>query len=367
MTDKKLISVQALRGIAALLVVLFHLDAMFREGAPRSRDFGDFWARGFAGVDMFFVISGFIMVYVTQDLTPKIQNAGRFLYARLTRIYPLWWVFALLMMAYFYTAYGQLAAPDKASGDGVIPYIVKSLLLLPQSQDPVLGVGWTLVHEMLFYLLFAAGLLLSRKFLPVWLGIWAAVIILNSLFMDIPTGHPKNFIELITAPINIEFILGAFVGIWLTREKAPATGYFFWVGLAVFTVALLINTPGRGHLFNWVRVAVYGLPSAMIILGCVYLERAGKLRAPKWLIHLGDWSYSLYLSHLLVLLTLKRLWNMRALEDIIPASLKWGAEGWLDNIAYIVIALSASIIFAAISYHWIERTSLKWLRSKTPS
>lgn len=364
-SKQKLLSVQALRGIAALLVVLFHLDAMFREGAPRSRDFGDFWARGFAGVDMFFVISGFIMVYVTQDLTPKLKNAGRFLYARITRIYPLWWVFALLMMAYFYTAYGQPAAPDKASGDGVFPYIAKSFFLLPQANDPVLGVGWTLIHEMLFYMLFAAGLLLPRKFLPVWLASWAAIIVLASVIWTPVKGHAGNLFELITSPINMEFILGAFVALWLSRERAGWTGYIFWIGLALFTTALLFNTPGRGQYFNWVRVAVYGLPCALIILGAVHLDRLNKLSVPGFLATLGDWSYSLYLSHLLVLLSLKRIWNMSALQGAIPDALKWGADGWLDNVAYIIVGLVASIIFAGISYHLIEKASLRLLRAKT--
>jgi len=363
-TREKLLSVQALRGIAALLVVVFHLDAMFREGAPRSQDFGAFYARGFAGVDMFFVISGFIMVYVTRDIIPGLKAAGRFLYSRITRIYPLWWVFALLMMTYFYTAYGAPAAPDKVTGNAVLPYIVKSLLLVPQTHDPVLGVGWTLIHEMLFYILFAAGLLLPRKVLPVWLGMWAAMIVLFSLISGPLPGHAKNLGQLFFSPINIEFILGGFVALWLMKDRGKLSAYCLWAGLGLLVLALLVHTPGSRLTFNWVRVAIFGLPSALIILGAVGLERAGRLSIPGFLAKLGDWSYSLYLSHLLVLLSLKRVWNMRALQDYIPAPLKWGADGPVDNAAYILTGLFASIIFAGISYHAIERTSLRILRRK---
>ena len=88
-STQKLISVQALRGLAALLVVMFHISSMFRlNGEPRSDALGAFWDRGFAGVDMFFVISGFIMVYVTRNLPQTVQAYQRFLWARLTRI---WW------------------------------------------------------------------------------------------------------------------------------------------------------------------------------------------------------------------------------------------------------------------------------------
>jgi len=346
--SEKLMSVQAMRGIAALLVVLFHLEAMFREGAPRSREFGEFWARGFAGVDMFFVISGFIMVYVTRDIAPSLKNAGRFLWARVSRIYPLWWVFAFFMMIYFYTAYGQPAPPDKASGDGVLPYVVKSLLLLPQKFDPVLGLGWTLIHEMLFYILFTLGLLLPRKFLRFWLGGWAALIVAAGLLTPPQPIHAENAGQLIFSPINLEFVLGAFVGLLLIDDKMKSSAL-----------------PANQYTFNWARVAAYGVPSAMIIFGAVWMEREKGLSIPSALSHLGNWSYSLYLSHLLVLLSLKRVWNMQALQDYIPSALKWGAPGWLDNVVYIIIGLAASIIFAAISYRLIERPSLRLLRGKS--
>ncbi len=353
-----------MRGIAALLVVLFHLEAMFREGAPRSREFGQFWSRGFAGVDMFFVISGFIMVYVTRDIAPSLRNAGRFLWARLSRIYPLWWVFAFLMMIYFYTAYGQPAPPDKASGDGVLPYVVKSLLLLPQKFDPVLGLGWTLIHEMLFYVLFALGLLLPRKLLKVWLAIWAVLIGLNGVLAPPQPIHAETAWQLLLSPINLEFILGACVGILLIEHKVTSSAAMMWTGLALFAAALLFHLPATPSTFNWARVAAYGVPSAMMIYGAVWLEQERGLSLPAFLTNLGNWSYSLYLSHLLVLLSLKWIWNMQALQAYIPDGLKWGAPGWLDNIIYVVVGLAASVIVAAISYRLIERTSLRLLRGK---
>ncbi len=364
MTDKKLVSVQALRGIAALLVLIFHIDAMFHEGAPRSRDFGDFWARGFAGVDMFFVISGFIMVWVTQETELKVRSSWHFLYARLTRIYPTWWIFAFLMMGYFYFSYGQPAAPDKVSGDDILPYTIKSLLLLPQNYDPVLGVGWTLVHEMQFYILFATFLLAPRKFLPVFLGMWASIIVLVNLVQGTFVGHAKNNWELFTSPLNIEFIFGAYAALWPRPQRFRNIVYIFCAGILFFFLATLFQFPLSNEYFNWVRVAIFGVPSALLIIGAVHLECQGKLWVPKPLIILGDWSYSLYLSHILILLTIKRLWNKGIIHDALPAPLKWGAEGWLDNVLYIALALSASIIFACISYHVIEKTSLKLLRRK---
>lgn len=371
-TREKLLSVQALRGIAALLVLIFHIDAMFREGAPRSRDFGAFWARGYAGVDLFFVISGFIMVYVTRDILPSLRTAGNFLYDRVTRVYPLWWVFAGLMMLYFVLATGVPAASNKAQGDAIFPYIVKSIFLLPQFHDPVLGVGWTLIHEMLFYVLFAAGLLLPRKFLPVWLAIWAAII-LGSSFLGTErlSLHAQTLPQLFTSPLNIEFIFGAFVALWLERGTPRNGALWFWLGTVLFSLAIIAYVPSvtrplglpLGHdEFNWMRVIIYGLPCAMIILGAIIMERAGQLKTPQAFVSVGNWSYSLYLSHFLVLLSIKRIWIM--LDGYIPAALKWGAEGWVDNFAYILSCLIGSLFVAWISYHLIERTSLKLLRRK---
>lgn len=351
-----------MRGIAALLVVFFHIATMLNvDGGPRSNALGAFWARGFAGVDMFFVISGFIMVYVTSHLQPSLESARKFFTARLTRIYPLWWVFALLMMAYFMLAYGQPAPPDRVSADGVLPYVMKSLFLLPQETVPVLGLGWTLIHEMLFYLLFALGLLLPRKFLPIWLLVWAAIIAGASAY-NMPPNHAGSFWLLFTSPLNLEFILGAFVAIWLTGDKGKSSGLFLWLGLLGFAIALMVHITGKPGVFLWKRVLVFGLPSAAMILGAVWLERQCKLKIPGFLSHLGDWSYSLYLAHFLVLLALRRIWQMA--DGALPEFLKFGADGYVDNVVFIILGVAGSIIAAAISYRLIEKPSLRLLRGK---
>jgi len=316
----KLSSVQALRGLAAVLVMLFHLHAMFLDGGPRSESFGALWARGYAGVDMFFVISGFIMVYV-----------------------------------------GQMAAPDKVTDEAIMPYLVKSLLLIPQFHDPVLGLGWTLIHEMLFYILFAAGLLLPRKFLPLWLLLWTAVIALG-YFAIAPAQHARNYLELLAHPLNLEFIMGAFVAYWLMDRQGKSGTVWLWAGAGLFIISLLFHLPERGPGFSWMRALIYGLPSAMIILGAVWMERQDRLNVPPIFVHIGNWSYSLYLSHILVLLALKRLWG--AADGYLPEALKWGAPGWLDNALYITLALTLSLITAWLSYHAVERTSLRLLRGR---
>ena len=356
----KLQSIQAMRGIAALLVVIFHISTLSRiAGTARSQELGAIWDRGFAGVDMFFVISGFIMVYVTQNLRPTVKNYERFIWSRLSRIYPLWWIYAFAMMAYFYIAYGQPASPDVTDSDGVLPYVLKSIFLIPQEFEPVLGVGWTLIHEMMFYILFAFGLLFPRKFLPVWLMIWAAIIAGAAMLGPQPI-HAKTYPQLLISPLNIEFVLGALVGIWLTQDKGKSSGIFLWIGAALFIGAMIIHLPGKGSEFNWQRVAAYGVPSAMMILGAVVLEREGRLKIPGFLVRLGDWSYSLYLGHFLVLLAIRRIWQM--VNDKAPGTAEFNAQLGLHTALFVVLGMTLAILVSAISYYLLERPVAKLLK-----
>jgi len=360
----KLQSVQALRGIAAFLVLLFHVNALqLADGEARSRAFGAFWEQGYAGVDLFFVISGFIMVYVTRELAPSIGSAGRFLYARITRIYPLWWVFAACMAGYFFVAYGQPAPPDRVESGGVLAYLLKSFFLLPQANTPVLGVGWTLIHEMLFYVIFAAGLLFSGRYLLAWLGVWGGLIIAASV-IQLPPNHAGDFWQLLTSPLNIEFILGAAIGwIFFYRKLTPGLGgkWLLIFGGLYFALNLLRDI-GGGDFFLWKRVLAYGLPCAVLLLGAVMMEREGKISVPAWLSKIGDWSYSLYLVHMLVLLAIRRVW--KGADGALPESMQFGAEGMLDNILFAVLGITLSLLASAISYKLIEKPALKLLRGQ---
>lgn len=359
---ERLNSVQVMRGVAALLVLFFHINALLPgSGETRSKAIGAFWEQGYAGVDMFFVISGFIMVYVTQTIAPSAASAGRFLYGRISRIFPLWWVFAILMMIYFWMSYQQPAPPDRITSDGVLAYSVKSLLLIPQKFTPVLGTGWTLIHEMLFYILFAAGLMVSRRFLPIWLGLWAAVIIIVSA-MGSPTTHAENYWQLLTSPLNLEFIFGAALAYYMARKNAKGSSWFLLLGLAGFSIAMIMGVAGQPTEFLWKRVLVFGLSSMFILYGAIWMERAGRLKFPRFFIRLGDWSYSLYLAHMLVLLTLRRIWT--AANGALPGPLKFGAEGIFDNVVFILLATILSVLTAFLSYRLIEQPSLKMLRRK---
>jgi len=360
----RLDSVQALRGLAALLVALFHCAGIQKEGLDPSRLaeislLSGFWDRGYAGVDLFFVISGFIMVYVTHNKSYNRKDIGHFLYNRVTRIYPLWWVFASIMALYFLVAYGQPAPPDRLSGMSSVGYLVKSFLLIPQQHVPILGVGWTLIHEVYFYIIFAGFLFFDRNKLPLLLLAWAALTLLGAL-IGFNGISARDYPSLISSLLTLEFIAGAFAALLITRGIFKFEKTCLGLGVILVVLALIFYTDSSKALTTWGRVAVYMVPFTLILYSAVICEQKGHFTYPKFLVSLGNWSYSIYLSHFLVFLTIRRILEYAA--PILPPQLHFQAQGWIDNLVFSAVALTATIIFSALSYRFIEQPLLKLSR-----
>lgn len=338
-------TLQALRALAALLVLAGHMSQLEGQflGDPL---IGPEWLLGFGGVDLFFVISGFVMVYITQG-APRGDGAviGRFVYARATRVYPAYWLYTVLAL----TAY--LTIPAALNRDIAELEIWRSFTLWPiEGGLPVLHVGWTLSHELYFYLVFAAFLALPARWLPVLLAVWGA---LAAAVWGLADGLPA-IVALAAHPLTLEFILGAFAGLLVCsgrrRFALPLLGAaLVWAAVAC---ALLWPQSEADFPTGWTRVAAFGIPSALAVYALVSLEADGALTAPAWLVAIGDWSYALYLSHLLVLSAGVRIWA-ELLPDAGPAG----------NIAFILLATGACIAVAWASYRYFELPVLKATRA----
>lgn len=359
---QKLHSIQALRGIAAFLVMLFHCAEIQREGLGPDRQaeielLSGFWNQGYAGVDLFFVISGFVMVYVTQNYGAK--DMGRFLYKRAARIYPIWWIFASIMALYVYASYGQFGSPQLVSPNEDGLYLLKSLLLIPQEQVPVLSVGWTLIHEVYFYLIFALTLFLPKRVLPIFLLVWAGLTLVgfaNGLAQPMVEGASSLFASLLT----LEFIAGALLAWLMLRKDIPFGRIILGLGAVGFAAALVFYTDRSNDLTLWGRVVVYTLPCLALLAGLVSLEKAKSITINHWLSRLGDWSYALYLSHILVILTMKRVFLY--LGSYLPESLQYQAEGWMDNVLFWSVTITACLLVSALSYRFLEQPLLRGTR-----
>lgn len=333
-------SIQLLRGLAALAVAVAHLHAVENRLAGEQL-LGPWALAGFGGVDLFFVISGFVMVWTTRAAQGQARAVPGFVFARLSRIYPLWWLVCGALVAVW------MVRPEwvYASHHTAAPDIVRSMLLLPAQTLPLHAVGWTLIHELWFYLVFAVLLLAPPRWLPVLLGLWAGAVAVAALLLPTPVSP---VLALVRHPLTLEFILGAAVGLLASRGVWPAPRLLIQAGVIWMVLAALAARTEAGSLFaqEWWRVFAFGLPSALLVWGLAGAELAG-WRAPRFGVRLGDWSYALYLVHVPVFAALGRL--------AAPVS----NAGPLDSLVLLPAALVAAVAAAAILHIGFERPVLK--------
>lgn len=332
--------IQSLRGLAALMVMFSHLYVIDQKYntyplLPEGLLFG------LAGVDIFFVISGFIMVYITNKWTqPSWARVPEFLFARMSRIYPLYWgVSAALLIVY-------IIRPDMVfSSSPGNPNLIKSLLLFPDKTFPLLEVGWTLIHEIGFYIIFA-GLLILRKSLRIWgLLVWASIIIITAL-----TGITNTSIITIymLSPLTLEFIAGGIIGWFFIQVPSRFLPLITILALlSSFAAILAYNIIGDQGLIarHWTRTLTFTVPASMIVMLLALRDKDGR-GCPKAFVKLGDWSYSLYLTHILTLSLLGRIWA------------KLGVQSPLLGFIAIVFMSIAAVAVAGLTYKLFEYPAL---------
>ncbi|WP_156467726.1 MULTISPECIES: acyltransferase [unclassified Methylobacterium] len=283
--DPMIYNVQTLRAIAAYLVVGFHCQILL---------FGDLkYSMGAWGVDIFFVISGFVMAYTTdgRNVSPR-----QFIVKRLVRVLPLYW---FMTIAVFLTA---LSMPFLfRSVDAGPAQLLMSLAFIPFEKSsgliqPVLFLGWTLNYEIFFYCLFCLSLYIQaelNRYLCLSLTM-VALVILGAMFR--PEDVPGRFY---TDPIILEFVVGIWI-YYIARHVAILPSLFNvpmigTLGLASFGLLLAAE-------FLWPTVPRFiglGLPAASLVLAAILLETKGAVSKTDFAIKQGNSSYALYLTHFL--------------------------------------------------------------------
>ena len=297
-------NLQALRAIAALMVVCLHmtlprvgLDDIYANTQPRW--LAAFDSIGTCGVDLFFVISGFIMLVTNWDGFGKPLAGMRFFGRRVIRVYPPYWLATAPVLAVFVFARDRFMVSHVGTQTG----IVESLLLLPNPHKFVLTVGWTLVYEMVFYVVFAAILGINQRFVPAAIGVWCLVEVgLHATF----TNTTNFYLGFATSLFPLEFILGTVVGLVYVRGWFPAPRVMATIAVAAAAGSLGYVISHHVEPGNYERVALFGIPAALLVYGAVALEARDVFSAPSWLAKLGDGSYAVYLWHLSVLVVVRQ-------------------------------------------------------------
>ncbi|MHA4738849.1 acyltransferase family protein [Dyadobacter sp. MSC1_007] len=358
--ESKINSIQVLRGIAALIVTMYHLKDVMSESDPFRKEIDFLFRSGPAGVGLFFVISGFIMVYITRNVTPSWTHIAKFFLKRLIRIWP---AYAVITLGYCFLQTRLSPNTD------YLRDLLLSLSFIPLSNVhppfygyATLSVGWSLNYEIYFYCLLAFSLAFSRFRWPFFFLLIAITLIgipaLRGSFTFKPdqasvTGLP--YLNMMTNPVIWNFVYGVIIGLLYVHPAANARmSAFFsnkWVMPTMVSLAVWQYLSG---FFGGLGPFQWGMGSVALFTTFVFYYQ-DKLHAfPSWLVRLGDISFSIYLLHLPVVVGLSFLFH------------KIGYPVFSTGTAMFVLALSVTLIAADISYEYLEvRLSSqvrKWLR-----
>lgn len=295
----KLQSIQALRGVAVILVIFFHMLSSQRKFDFEFQIIPHFLQIGFIGVDIFFIISGFILTVITKDYFGDRSKFFKFAYFRFTRIYPLYWLYTILLLPVFFLKPELITQQVD---------LLSSFLLLPSDKMPLVLVGWTLVYEVYFYFVFAFFILFGKQNrIFRYAFYWFSFIVIGSLILDQKT----MLLHFITNPWGIEFIFGMIVGqYYLTsNSKIPYAPIGIFLALIGFLSIVYYKDGIFLDIEGWARIPTYGLSALLLVFFTIQIEKQGYV-FNKFLIRLGDASYSIYLSHLFVINLIGKLFTI---------------------------------------------------------
>lgn len=350
-TAKKLESLQMVRAFAMLMVLFIHIDAFSARILGQSFLSGIFMPSGDSGVNIFFVLSGFIIFFVHKDDVGKKIKFLPYLIKRFSRIYPTYWLVTLILIPLHF-----LLPQFGAGNEREAKNIIFSLLLLPQTHAPIIHAAWSLSHEIFFYLMFSLAIILSLKtMMPFifFIVLGSALSTVYSLQGIIIFENP--FHNLIFSYHNFEFLLGCLSAYLVFKYKIRGKKLLFGTGLIIL-FAMIIFERINGDM-SALRLFGYGIPAFLIITALTSYELKNKLVLPKSFIPklfliLGDASFSIYITHQLLISGIGRTLMSTGLADII------GPSATITIVT--IFTLSAGCIF----HYKIEKPLLYHSRKK---
>ncbi|MBW4614352.1 MAG: acyltransferase [Desmonostoc vinosum HA7617-LM4] len=359
-SKKKLNLLQVFRGLAAVLVILIHGNSLFAINLKQPF-LSNAFKFGSAGVNFFFVLSGFIIYYVHKNDIGKKFKFKEFLFKRFLRVYPIYWIVLI---------------PRLFSTTKDINFItcLSSFVLFPYPSPPIVNVSWTLSFEVFFYLVFSLTILAGLRYLAPLIFIWLATISFYWFFhsLNILTLPKNNLsLEFILSGHHLEFCFGCLAAYIVTKFKVRQATPILALGITLFSLSSIANV----HIVNtiadsqsyplYVRAIApiltpmeefsfvyYGIPSMLIVIGAAALDLNREIQIPSIFIYLGDASYSVYLTHASVINILTNLIAKMHLENMFYSD--------LSKFFILIISLLVGCIF----HSYIEQPLLKVFRKK---
>lgn len=329
----KIHHIQALRGFAASLVVIDHaLGPIVKSGVLPTYFDAVRYNIGSIGVQIFFVISGFIMVHTTHDQFGS--GAFKFAVKRLIRIVPIYWIATLA--AFTLSGFGRNMStiPELLQSMAFIPYVGSNDVM-----QPVLGQGWTLNYEMFFYSAFTLALLAPRQTgLSALIGAFIVITAAGAYFHPAPGA-----LMFWSQPIILMFVAGIVIGVLEKRFMHYRLPNPFLITALIISIEIGICIALQIHQDPPFPAAIlFSIPAIAAVLVCALPTRDEPTIATWAAQQFGDASYSTYLFHLFVIAALNRIVN--------PTSVALA-------IVYVLIALIASNLFGLLLYSVIEQPS----------
>ena len=292
--------VEASRGFAATAVVVYHVVRHFNQNQslPVLEHVFQF---GHAGVDLFFVLSGFIILFVHMDDIGKPTRIWRYVERRLTRILPAYWVAVTLTGGLAFAGGHSISMGD----------IAWAIAPVPTFSEPILGVAWRLQYELVFYAMFAV-LILIRSVGAVLMLAWL-IVILGCAVGSVTLPVPGPFYGL----FGVEFFAGMAVAYRLRRGNLPMYNIVLGAGIVLFAGLAVTEDLGWFDGYGSFARIAYGAASALAISGAAEASREGRVRVPIILQTLGSASYSLYLFQFVFIGIEWKIWQFLKLGAIL--------------------------------------------------
>lgn len=335
MTDKNFYSIQSLRALAAVLVMCFHFKSYINHSFPGVGDF--LFLNGDIGVDLFFLISGFIIYYITQHDNGGISSAKIFFIKRFCRVFPPYLAITLLV-----------------AGSSIDSWIdtAKSLLFIPLDTSlkaPWFGlaklfVGWTLNYEFMFYTLFTVCMLFKQKKVIILSAVILLAVIIPAMLNSTGISPSNNYnypgyLATLTNSLMLEFLVGCFAAYLVLHKKIV---YSFKLSIALITLSSVFFIAVVLTHHSSLGGVGYIASSFMLLFSLTNHEILYSFRAPAAILATGKVSFSLYLVHFRAKSLLRKSFNLNNI-------------GTYTGIIMFFLAVILSFLLAFISYYLLEK------------